>query len=83
MIRNMSFMAFSVLFVCHFDASVAFAQIVKFPLGNIKDFGRVRIIHNGSVEQVIGNVTQYRIISQTPLDFEPVLQEILTNIPVY
>jgi hypothetical protein len=48
-------------------------------VSNVADFGAVSIIHNGSAAQVKAKLTQYRIVSQSPLDFEPVLQEIFTQ----
>ncbi len=49
-------------------------------ISNASDYGAVKIIHNGARDQVRAKVTQYRILSTSPLDFEPVLQE--TLIPV-
>ena len=48
-------------------------------LGGRADFGQVQIIHNAAPGVLKGRVTQYRIITQEPLDFEPVLQEILVR----
>ena len=47
-------------------------------IGNTKDFGQVTLIHNGANGMVRARISQYRIVTLSPLDFEPVLQEVMT-----
>ncbi len=38
-------------------------------------FGTVTVLHNGPAGSLKGVVSQYRLVSTTPFDFEPVLQQ--------
>ena len=46
-------------------------------INNARDFGQVIVIHNAAPGVLKARVSQYRIVTLNPLDFEPVLQEVL------
>jgi len=48
-------------------------------IGGRADFGQVRVLHNAAPGVIKAKVTQYKIVSQQPLDFVPVLQEVLVR----
>ena len=48
-------------------------------IGNVNDFGQITIIHNGPADMVSAKLTQYRIVTAVPLNFEPVLQEVFVR----
>ncbi len=48
-------------------------------IGGRADFGQVRVLHNAAPGVVKAKVTQYKIVSHQPLDFVPVLQEVLVR----
>ena len=48
-------------------------------IGGAKDFGQVTIIHNAAEGMLKARLSQYRLVSLLPFDFEPVLQEVFVK----
>lgn len=62
-----------------FSTSVQVRQDISIHdlIGNAQDFGQVVVIHNAPPGLLKARVSQYRILTVAPLDFEPVAQEVL------